>query len=238
MTDETRADPGTDLLDDATAPLPQPAGSAPLLPAALTAWGASLVEWGLLILGAIIIALVIKSLVFQAFYIPSESMEPTLNIDDRVLVNRLSYRFHDPERGDIVVFEAPEGEATAEIRDLVKRIVGMPGEVIEMRDGIVYIDGREVEEPYVKRQSTKSFAACRVPVDAYFMMGDNRDRSKDSRYFGPVARSDLVGRVFVRIWPFDDISFYLDGPRLATTPERLPTQASSDVPVCGALPGP
>lgn len=171
-----------------------------------------IVEWLVLILGALLIAVVIKTFVFQAFWIPTESMVPTLNVDDRVLVNKLSYTVGDPERGDIVVFDAPPGERTAEIKDLVKRIVGLPGEVVAVTDGEVTINGRALVEPYVKRENTRTSPACRVPADSYFMMGDNRNVSADSRFFGPVKRSTIVGRVFLRIWPLGDLSLLGDGP--------------------------
>lgn len=195
-------------------------------------------EWAILIVGALVIAVLIKTFVFQAFWIPSGSMLPTLQVDDRVLVNKLSYTFNDPERGDIVVFDAPPVERTQQIKDLVKRIIGLPGEVISMQDGVVSIDGRTLVEPYVKNASTKSFAACRVPAGAYFMMGDNRDVSADSRVFGPIKGSTIVGRVFIRIWPLSQIGFMSDGPPLGDVSPMLvgarPHRSGADesVPVC------
>jgi signal peptidase I len=112
-----------------------------------------IIEWVVLIVAALVIAFVIKTFLFQAFYIPSASMEPTLNIGDRVLVNKLSYDFHDVRRGDIVVFKAPPGERSAGIQDLVKRVIGLPGETVtERRDGNtydIYINGRRLHEPYL-----------------------------------------------------------------------------------------
>ncbi len=107
-------------------------------------------EWLILIGAALVIALVIKSFLFQAFYIPSESMVPTLNVRDRVLVNKLSYDFHDVNRGDIVVFEAPPEAQTADIKDFVKRVIGLPGETVTFPgDGHVYINGHRLKEPYL-----------------------------------------------------------------------------------------
>jgi signal peptidase I len=166
------------------------------------------VEWGILIVAALVIAIVIRTFVFQAFYIPSESMVPTLKVGDRVLVNKLSYKLHDPRRGDIVVFKAPEGAATEEIKDLVKRLVGLPGETIEGRDGKIYIDGRELNEPYLPDGvKSRTFGPEKVPPDHYYMLGDNRQYSKDSTFFGPIARDDLIGRAFMRIWPLSHLGF-------------------------------
>ncbi|GIU87771.1 MAG: signal peptidase I [Acidimicrobiia bacterium] len=164
-------------------------------------------EWLLLIAAALGIALLIKAFLFQAFYIPSESMVPTLLRNDRVLVNKLSYRLHDVHRGDIVVFEAPEGQEQDDVKDLVKRVIGLPGEQIEARDGRVYIDGEPLEEDYLPPGTvSENLPLTTVPADAVFVMGDNRSQSRDSRVFGPIPTDDIVGRVFVRIWPPSRIS--------------------------------
>jgi signal peptidase I len=172
------------------------------------------VEWVSLGVGAAAIAVIIKIFVFQAFVIPSASMYPTLKINDRVLVNKLSYKFNDPERGDIVVFDAPPGEKSDQIQDLVKRVVGLPGEVLQEVNGTVYINNHKLDEPYLKMPHTKNYKACRVPADTYFMMGDNRDQSKDSTYFGPIKSSTIVGRAFIKIWPLNKIEFFSAGPKL------------------------
>jgi signal peptidase I len=178
-----------------------------------------LLEWVILIGGALLVAFVIKTFLFQAFYIPSESMTPTLHVNDRVLVNKLSYRLHDVNRGDIVVFEAPEQDEG--IKDLVKRVVGLPGETVELRDGSVYIDGKLLDESYlpdgVQTQPRGDFdngceppvenTTCIVPAGSYLVLGDNRADSKDGRDIGPIKESDIVGRVFLRIWPLDDLGF-------------------------------
>jgi signal peptidase I len=170
--------------------------------------GRTAAEWGILIAAALIIAIVIRTFVFQAFYIPSESMVPTLRIGDRVLVNKLSYKLHDPRRGDIAVFKAPDQAQTADIKDLVKRIVGLPGETIQGKDGRVYIDGRPLSEPYLPEGTlSRDFGPERVPPDSYFMLGDNRQYSKDSIFFGAIARDDMIGRVFMRIWPPSHLGF-------------------------------
>ena len=162
----------------------------------------TLLEWGGLILAALLIAFVIKTFLVEAFYIPSESMTPTLLVHDRVLVNKLSYDLHDVHRGDIVVFRAPPGEETAKIKDLVKRVVGLPGDTIEGRDGRIDINGKELAEPYLpKGTESRVFAAEKVPPGHYYVLGDNRQNSKDSTYFHAIGGNLIVGRVFLRIWP-------------------------------------
>jgi signal peptidase I len=170
--------------------------------------GRAAAEWGILIVAALVIAIVIRTFVFQAFYIPSESMVPTLKIGDRVLVNKLSYKLHDPRRGDIVVFKAPPAAATAGIKDLVKRLIGLPGETIEGKDGKIYINGKALSEPYLPTTvKSRTFGPEKVPPDSYFMLGDNRQYSKDSTFFGPIKRDQLIGRVFMRIWPPSHLGF-------------------------------
>ncbi len=166
------------------------------------------IEWGILIIGALVIALVIKTFLFQAFYIPSASMEPTLKIHDRVLVNKLSYHLHGVHRGDIIVFKAPPEERTAQIQDLVKRVIGLPGDTIEARGGHVYVDDRLLSEPYLPKGTiTDDLPKQVVPANSYFMMGDNRGASSDSRVFGPIKRSSIIGRAFVRMWPLTRLGF-------------------------------
>jgi signal peptidase I len=164
-------------------------------------------EWIGLVVLALLIALLIKTFLFQAFYIPSASMEPTLKIHDRVLVNKLSYKLHDVHRGDIVVFKAPKGSDPG-IDNLVKRVIGLPGDTVEGRGGHVYINGKQLPETYLPKGTfTSDFAAVKVPPNSYWMMGDNRGNSKDSRVFGFITKREIVGRVFVRIWPFSRLSF-------------------------------
>lgn len=175
----------------------------------------------MLIVVAVLTAIVIRTFVLQVFYIPSESMVPTLQIDDRVLVSKLSYKIGDPARGDIVVFKAPEEAETGDIKDLVKRVVGLPGETIEGRDGRIYIEGRLLDETYLPDGVvSKDFNRCtverveascpgepfHVPTNSYFMLGDNRLASRDSTVFGPITREVMVGKMFLVIWPLDHIS--------------------------------
>ncbi len=165
-----------------------------------------LVEWVVLIVGALTLALLIKLFLFQAFYIPSESMDPTLKKDDRVLVNKLSYRMHDVHRGDIIVFKAPP-TVDESIKDLVKRVIALPGETVEGKESMVWIDGEPLEESYLQEGVvTLDFPATVVPPESYWVMGDNRVNSQDSRVFQFVPEGDIVGRVFIRILPVNRIS--------------------------------
>ena len=164
-------------------------------------------EWVGLVVLALIIALLIKTFLFQAFFIPSESMVPTLKVHDRVLVNKLSYKLHPVHRDDIVVFKAPP-DSDPGIDDLVKRVIGLPGETVSGHNGHVYINGKQLSEPYLPKGTTTSdFEAVKIPADSYWVMGDNRGNSKDSRVFGVITKGKIVGRVFFRIWPFTRLGF-------------------------------
>ena len=166
----------------------------------------NLVEWGVIVLVAVVFAFLVRGFAFQTFFIPSESMVPRLETDDRVLVNKFAYDLRDPERGDVVVFHTPPNAHITGMDDLVKRIVGLPGDTIEGRDGHILIDGKVLAEPYLPkgRQST-TFAPVKVPANSYFMLGDNRLYSSDSTHWGPANRDLFVGPVFVTIWPLDRI---------------------------------
>jgi signal peptidase I len=166
------------------------------------------VEWIAIIVGALLVALIIKALLIQAFYIPSESMVPTLKIGDRVLVNKVSYRMHDIHRGDVVVFERPNGESDPRIKDLIKRVIGLPGDVIEARDGKVLINDHVLDEPYLPTgTTTTNLPRQLVPPHHVFVMGDNRGNSRDSRFFGAIDEDLVVGRAFVRVWPIGHFGF-------------------------------
>ena len=165
------------------------------------------VEWVVIIVGALLVAFLVKTFLIQAFYIPSGSMLPTLEEDDRVLVNKLSYDLHAVHRGDIVVFESPQGEG--EIKDLIKRVIALPGETIEARDGRVLINGQPIEEGYLGPGiTTGPLEPQTVPPEHVFVMGDNRGNSKDSRFFGPISESVIIGRAFVKVWPLAHFRFF------------------------------
>jgi signal peptidase I len=166
----------------------------------------NLVEWVGIVVGALVVALVVKTFLIQAFFIPSLSMYPTLDKGDRVLVNKLSYKVHDVHRGDLIVFERPPGQPASAIKDLIKRVVGLPGDSIEARSGAVYIDGKRLDESYlVDGVTTENLPRMTVPKGEVFVMGDNRGDSADSRVFGPIDEDTIVGRAFLRVWPIPDI---------------------------------
>jgi signal peptidase I len=174
------------------------------------------IDWIVTIVGAVAIVLAIKQWVVNPYRIPTASMEPTLHcagiengcaarFSDRVLANRFIYHLRDPERGDIVVFETPQ-EARRQCNaggTFVKRIVALPGETWEMRDGIVFINGRRLPESYVEpdRRGSDTEPLQRIPEDHYFVMGDNRVSSCDSTVWGPLARDNLIGKVFAVYFP-------------------------------------
>ncbi len=167
----------------------------------------SAVEWAVIIAVALLGALIIRTVLFQAFFIPSASMNPTLKVHDRILVNKLSYHLHPVHRGDIVVFKRSPDMAEEGIKDLVKRVIGLPGETIQSApDGQVEINGQILSEPYLVPGINMGPPIQKqlIPAGEYFVMGDNRDDSADSRVFGPIRRSQIVGRAFILIWPIPD----------------------------------
>ena len=160
------------------------------------------VEWFAIIFFALTVALTVRATMVQAFFIPSESMVPTLKVGDRLLVNKFGYRMHDVARGDIVVFRRPPNEANRTINDLIKRVVGLPGETVEAQNGKVYVNDQPLVEKYLPPGTvTVNMPRLVVPVDMYWVMGDNRGNSSDSRVFGPIDRKLIVGRAFLRVWP-------------------------------------
>jgi len=142
---------------------------------------------------------VVRPFIVEAFYIPSESMVPTLEVGDRVFVNKFVYRFSEPEHGDIVVFESVEGEN----EDLIKRIVGLPGDRVAVFDGVLFVNGERWEEPYVNKlfPDNSSYGPTTVPEGEVFVMGDNRSNSRDSRFFGPISLDNIEGEAFIIFWP-------------------------------------
>jgi signal peptidase I len=149
---------------------------------------------------AVVAALLIRAFVLEAFYIPSASMEPTLEPGDFILVNRLLYDFHPPRRGDIIVFPFPRDEHW----DFVKRVIGLPGDLIEARNGRVWVNGKRLTEAYLPRPAggpvTTDLAARQVPPEQLFVLGDNRSASLDSRYWGTVDEHKVIGKAFLIYW--------------------------------------
>jgi signal peptidase I len=155
---------------------------------------------------ALIVALVVTKFLIQAFFIPSASMFPTLAVDDRVLVNKLSYDLHEVNRGDLVVFERPASEADSDVKDLIKRVVALEGDTVESIDGRLVVNGEPLDEPYVATGAeTSGVDTQTIPPGHVFVMGDNREDSRDSRFFGPLDEELIIGRAFVKVWPLTDI---------------------------------
>lgn len=152
----------------------------------------------LIVGAAFVLALVIQQFVVKPFYIPSESMEPTLVEGDRVLVNRFVYRFSEPKRGDVVVFHPP----IAPDEDYIKRVVAVGGDSVEVKEGKLFVNGVPQVEPYLNEQEIQGvFPLETVPEGYIFAMGDNRNRSGDSRVFGPVSLDAILGEGFLIYWP-------------------------------------
>lgn len=211
---------------------------------------------------AVILAFGIRTFVAEARYIPSSSMEETLQINDRLIIEKISYRLHDPERRDIVVFKAPPTAAICSgsldappPKDaFIKRIVGLPGDKIEFKNAQVFVNGQVLEEPYVIQDSNNPAAnetliptnsvltpqgvtpenqaqgfvdypvTVTIPPSAYLVMGDNRNNSCDSRYWGFVPRQNLIGKAFVRFWPLS---------RIGVLSDDLPAEAMDVSPQAG-----
>jgi signal peptidase I len=199
--------------------LPTPAASSAGLRPSRRLW----VELALVTLVAVLVALVLRAFVAQAYYIPSDSMQPKLGVGDRVVVDKLSYVFHGPRRGDIVIFESPvpgppdesvlplrmlEGALVAvglrqpDNDSLVKRVVALAGDTVQGKDGKLYVNGKPRDEPYLADGTvTSTFGPERVGTGELWVMGDKRATSRDSRTFGPIDRDSVIGRVDLKVWP-------------------------------------
>src|SRR3990172_6895953 len=179
-------------------------------------------ELPFLIVVALVVAVIIKTFLVQAFFIPSASMRDTLLEGDRVMVNKLAYRFGEPERGDVIVFDSPlvphdggESVVGSIVRNvgealgistpdtaLIKRVIAVGGETIEIRGDTLYVDGVALDEPYLREGSRMdAFGPLTIPDGEVFVMGDNRNQSEDSRRFGTISVGDIIGRAFIRVWP-------------------------------------
>ena len=149
-----------------------------------------------------VLALGIRSFVAEARYIPSGSMLPTLQINDRLIIDKLSYEFRSPERGDIVVFSPTDELKKQNFKDaFIKRVIGLPGETVEVKDGQVYINGQVIQEKYIEDKPNYRFGPVKVLDNQYLVLGDNRNNSYDSHYWGYVPREKIIGRAVVRFWP-------------------------------------
>jgi signal peptidase I len=159
---------------------------------------------------ALCLALLIRVFIAEPRYIPSDSMFPTLYTGDRLVVEKVSYRFHHPELGDIVVFQPPpelQHRGYPQNQAFIKRVIGKPGEIIKIADGKVYLNGHPLQEDYIAEPPNQPFPPVQVPEGEFFVMGDNRNDSNDSRYWGFLPRQNIIGRAVFRFWPLNRIGF-------------------------------
>jgi signal peptidase I len=187
-----------------------PAAPAEAPPPSGPKWKRAAIEWGVILGVAVVAALVIRIWLIQPFSIPSPSMEPTLKDGDRILVNKVSYDLHGVHRGDVIVFAKPPADTEGGIKDLVKRVIGLPGETIwSGPDGEIFANGQLIKQPWLtaaaKADPGPPVPRTVIPAGDYFVMGDNRGDSSDSRVFGPISGKLIVGRAFVIVWPLSRI---------------------------------
>lgn len=197
--------PPVDVIDDST-----PVADQPATPSKVPAFRKKVVlEWVIIVVVAVLASLIVRTFVFQTYYIPSASMEPTLLIGDRIIVNKLSVDFGTIHTGDIVVFKAPAAEnCSTTVDDLVKRVIGVPGDTLTSKGNTIYINGKALVETWPHDEPLgKPIGHVHVKAGQYFVMGDNHPNSCDSRFWGTVPRSDIIGKVFLRIWPLSRIGF-------------------------------
>lgn len=151
---------------------------------------------------AVVLSFGIRTFVAEARYIPSSSMEPTLQINDRLIIEKMTYRFQDPARGDVIVFNATDELERQNFHDaFIKRIIGLPGDTVMVRNGKVIVNGNVLKELYIKEDPQYDYGPVTVPDNEYLVLGDNRNNSYDSHYWGFVPREKIIGRAFVRFWP-------------------------------------
>lgn len=148
---------------------------------------------------SVLLAFGIRTYVAEARYIPSGSMEPTLQINDRLIIEKISYDFEPPQHGDIIVFHPPESLHQKDA--FIKRVIGIPGDKVEVKDGLVYINEQAQEESYIAAKPDYQWGPVEVPADSYLVLGDNRNQSFDSHYWGYVAKDHILGRAVFRFWP-------------------------------------
>ena len=152
---------------------------------------------------ALILALVVHLFLAQATVVFGQSMEPNLHPHQRLIVDKISYRMHSPQRNDIVVIDLPDMDEL-----LVKRIVALPGEVVEIRRGVIFVDGQPVAEPFQHDMTPYDMTPITLGPLSYFVLGDNRGNSNDSRSFGPVTLDEILGRVWLRYWPLNEMAIF------------------------------
>jgi signal peptidase I len=152
---------------------------------------------------ALILAFVVHLFLAQATVVFGQSMEPNLEPHQRLIVDKISYRLHPPQRNDIVVIDLPDMDEL-----LVKRVVALPGEIVEIREGVIFVNGEQITEPFPHDMTPYDMTPVILGPLSYLVLGDNRSNSNDSRSFGPVTRDQILGRVWLRYWPLDEMYFF------------------------------
>jgi signal peptidase I len=190
---------------------PPPLDAVEPVPRKVQSRSRTIVEWLIVLAIAVLVSLLVRTYVFQTFSIPSGSMEPTLQVGDRILVSKLSVEFGTIHRGDILVFKAPpdvRSDCGDDVADLVKRVIGLPGDHLTSKGNTIYVNGSPLKQPWTHNEPIfRHIGRVTVPANHYFMMGDNEPNSCDSRYWGSIPRSSVIGKVFLRIWPLSRIGF-------------------------------
>jgi len=154
---------------------------------------------------ALVLALLVRFFIAEPRFIPSDSMVPTLAVGDRLVVEKVAYRFRPPERGEIVVFSPPpvlQGYGFEQDQAFIKRVIGVPGNTLQIQGGVVFIDGQPLQENYIAAPPEYELPLIKIPDDAYFVMGDNRNNSNDSHVWGYLPRQNIIGRAILRFFPF------------------------------------
>ncbi|MDI6860682.1 MAG: signal peptidase I [Caldisericia bacterium] len=159
-----------------------------------------IISWILTFLIAFALAFTIRTFIYEPYRVQMSSMNPTLYENDLIMVNKFIYRFREPKRGEIVIFKPPYGD-----KDYIKRVIGLPGEIIEIKDGYVYINGKKLNESYIKNTTPGNLGPLKIPEGTIFVMGDNRGNSLDSREFGPIDIKSIDGRADFVFWPINHI---------------------------------
>jgi signal peptidase I len=171
----------------------------------------------------------IRTFVAEARYIPSESMLPTLEVNDRLIIDKVTYNFRKPERGDVVVFSPTEALKEQNFRDaFIKRVIGLPGEEVEVKGGRVFINGQPLRENYIEEKPEYSFGPVTVPSEQYLVLGDNRNNSYDSHYWGFVPKDNIIGRAIVRFWPLNRLGELDPKPLYSDSLPKNPQEQPED----------
>ena len=169
-----------------------------------------------------ILALGIRTFIAEARYIPSESMLPTLEVNDRLIVEKVGYHFNSPKRGDVVVFAPTDALREQQFKDaFIKRVIGLPGDIVEVREGTVFINDAPLPESYIYEPPDYDYGPAVVPEESYLVLGDNRNNSYDSHYWGFVPRDRIIGKALVRFWPPTRIGSLDEQPLY---PQTIPAQ--------------